>query len=98
VRFLLLCWLQIFYLVKTPLSYCRAIALAGVCWFCLKITEQYLLVTKNDVFSMFSGMLLLHRKTISFKIVIDVLFTLLLLYFPWDDKLQRTQKRDVRSV
>jgi NADH-quinone oxidoreductase subunit N len=77
---------------KTSDRYCRAIALAGVVLVLFKDYEQYLLVTKNDVFSMFSGMLLLHNKTISFKIVIDICSLLLLVYFPWDDKLRAHKK------
>lgn len=74
---------------KNSARYCRAIALAGIIIILFKDYEQYQLLLKaNGGQFLFSGMLLLHAKAVSFKMVIDVLSLLLFIYFPWDDKLR----------
>ncbi|RYZ94671.1 MAG: NADH-quinone oxidoreductase subunit N, partial [Sphingobacteriaceae bacterium] len=78
---------------KNSARYCRAIALAGIVIVLFKDYEQYQLLAnaKGGQF-LFSGMLLLHAKAVSFKVVIDVLSLLLFIYFPWDNKLSAHKK------
>lgn len=73
---------------KHSAAYCKAIAIAGLVIVLFKDYEQYaLLPNKGDVFPIFSNMLFLHSQALSFKVIIDVLLLVLVLYFSWDEKL-----------
>lgn len=73
----------------------RAVALAGIVLVLFKDQQQIqLLLTSGRVNGqfLFSEMLLLNRIAINFKLVVDVLAILLLLYFKWDDRLKAHRK------
>ena len=74
---------------------CRIIACAGVLLVIHKDYQQNALLISalqaNGHF-FFTEMLLLTHNAISFKLVIDVLAFILLLYFEWDDKLSAHPK------
>src|SRR5579859_7771053 len=70
---------------------CKIIACGGLIIIALKDIEQLkLLLGGSQLF--FSNMLLLHDKTVAFKLMIDVLSAVLLLYFDWDDQLASHKK------
>jgi len=70
---------------------CKIIACGGLIVIAMKDVEQTkLLLGGSQLF--FSNMLLLHEKTVAFKLMIDVLSALLLLYFNWDDQLASHKK------
>jgi NADH-quinone oxidoreductase subunit N len=70
---------------------CKAIACGGLIVIALKDVEQLKLVLDgNKLF--FGNMLYLHDKTVAFKLMIDVLSAVLLLYFDWDDQLASHKK------
>ena len=70
---------------------CKIIACGGLIVIAMKDVEQTkLLLAGSQLF--FSNMLLLHEKTVAFKLMIDVLSALLLLYFNWDDQLASHKK------
>jgi NADH-quinone oxidoreductase subunit N len=70
---------------------CKIIACGGLIVIALKDVEQSkLLLAGSQLF--FSNMLLLHEKTVAFKLMIDVLSAVLLLYFDWDDQLASHKK------
>jgi len=70
---------------------CKIIACGGLIIIAMKDVEQTkLLLAGSQLF--FSNMLLLHEKTVAFKLMIDVLSALLLLYFNWDDQLASHKK------
>ncbi|MCC8408922.1 NADH-quinone oxidoreductase subunit N [Mucilaginibacter sp. UR6-1] len=78
---------------KNSEKYCRAIAMAGLVIVFFKDYEQYTLTDEaGGTVSLFSGMLLLYGKAVSFKVIIDLLTCLLLLYFAWDNKLSTHKK------
>jgi NADH-quinone oxidoreductase subunit N len=69
---------------------CRIIACAGMALIVFKDLEQIPLLFVNGQVNghfIFSEMLLITRTAINFKLVIDVLSFVLLLYLGWDDKL-----------
>ncbi|MDF2431065.1 MAG: NADH-quinone oxidoreductase subunit [Mucilaginibacter sp.] len=74
---------------------CRIIACAGIL---LVINQDYqqtqllLIGGLGNGHFFFAQMLLLNHTAISFKLVIDVLSFILLLYFEWDDKLKSHSK------
>jgi NADH-quinone oxidoreductase subunit N len=68
---------------------CRIIACAGIVFVIFKDLEQIPMLFTNGQANghfIFSEMLLITRTAINFKLVIDVLSFVLLLYFGWDDK------------
>ena len=70
---------------------CRIIACGGLIVIALKDIEQLkLLLAGSQLF--FNNMLLLHEKTVAFKLMIDALSAVLLLYFNWDDQLASHKK------
>ena len=70
---------------------CKIIACGGLIVIALKDIEQLkLLLNGSQLF--FSNMLLLHEKTVAFKLMIDALSAVLLLYFNWDDQLASHKK------
>jgi len=74
---------------------CRIIACAGILLVIHRDYQQIqlLLINKeaNGLF-LFHQMLALNRTAINFKLVIDVLAFILLLYFEWDDRLSAHPK------
>ena len=76
---------------KNSAKLCRTVACAGMVLVMFKDLQQFqLIVTSGRL--LFSNMLLLHRTGIFFKLVIDVLSFILLLYFPWDHRLAAHKK------
>jgi NADH-quinone oxidoreductase subunit N len=76
---------------KNSLKLCRTVAAAGILLVVFKDLEQFQLVTSGGHY-LFNGMLLLHRTAIVFKLIIDLLTFLLLLYFTWDNRLKAHKK------
>jgi NADH-quinone oxidoreductase subunit N len=76
---------------KRSTQLCRIIACAGMVLIMFKDLQQVALVVDGEHF-IFSNMLLLSRSGIFFKLSIDVLSFILLLYFTWDNKLNAHQK------
>jgi NADH-quinone oxidoreductase subunit N len=72
---------------KRAVAYCRAVACAGLVIVLFKDLLQFGLVLDGPHL-IFSNMLLLSRSGICFKLIIDVLAFILLLYFTWDKKLK----------
>src|SRR4051794_19312991 len=71
---------------KTSKWLCKATACIGLLVVIFKDLEQFqLILSEPRLF--FSGMLLLHHTSLIFKLIIDALSILLLLYFEWDDEL-----------
>lgn len=70
---------------------CKIVACGGLILVILKDIEQLKLLLAGSQF-FFSNMLLLHDNTVPFKLMIDGLSVLLLLYFDWDDKLASHKK------
>ncbi|WP_295675417.1 NADH-quinone oxidoreductase subunit N [uncultured Mucilaginibacter sp.] len=74
---------------------CRIIACAGILLVIHKDYQQnelLLAVAQPNGHFFFSNMLLLNHTGISFKLVIDALAFILLLYFAWDHKLNKHPK------
>ncbi len=74
---------------------CRMVAYAGICVIIGKDFNQLALLVNGHSGSgylIFGEMLLLRQTAVDFKIVIDVLAFILLLYFEWDDKLDSHTK------
>jgi NADH-quinone oxidoreductase subunit N len=70
---------------------CRILACAGMVFVIFKDLEQYQLILTGPHF-LFSEMLLLHQTSLLFKLLIDALSVILLLYFEWDDDLRSHTK------
>lgn len=70
---------------------CRIIACGGLVLVMFKDLQQVALILDGPHF-IFSNMLLLNRSGIFFKLIIDLLAFILLLYFTWDNKLKAHQK------
>jgi NADH-quinone oxidoreductase subunit N len=78
---------------KTSAWLCRTIALIGmVLILVMDYDQKFLLLKGSGAQYLFGNMLLLHGPAIKFKIVIDVLTFILLLYFTWDNKLKAHKK------
>src|SRR5476649_2038623 len=74
---------------------CKIIACAGMVFVLQKDYQQIQLLLVNGQANgqfLFSQMLLITRTAINFKMIIDVLSFILLLYFSWDDRLSSHQK------
>nr|WP_294948740.1 NADH-quinone oxidoreductase subunit N [uncultured Mucilaginibacter sp.] len=72
---------------------CRTVACMGmVLVLLLDYNQNVLLLKGTGEQPLFGNMLLLHKPAIQFKIVIDVLTFILLLYFTWDNKLKAHKK------
>jgi NADH-quinone oxidoreductase subunit N len=89
-------WLGILFIVvfvadlikgKNSGALCRALALAGMLIVIFKTAQQFTFTTGNPHF-VFNTMLLLHRPSVWFKLVIDVIVLLVLFYMPWDKALR----------
>jgi len=70
---------------------CRTIACAGMMVVIFKDLQQFELVLSGASY-LFNGMLMLHRKVIIFRLIIDLLTFMLLLYFTWDNRLKAHKK------
>ncbi|MBD1394560.1 NADH-quinone oxidoreductase subunit N [Mucilaginibacter glaciei] len=76
---------------KNSAKICRGVASMGMVFVLFKDLQQFeLIITGGRL--IFSNMLLLHRTGIFFKLVIDLLSFILLLYFPWDHRLAAHRK------
>jgi NADH-quinone oxidoreductase subunit N len=71
---------------------CRILACAGLVLVIFKDLEQFQLLLSGTHFLFFTQMLLLHQTSLMFKLIIDVLSVILLLYFEWDDDLKSHTK------
>jgi NADH-quinone oxidoreductase subunit N len=76
---------------KNSTKLCRIVACAGLLLVMFKDLQQVALILDGAHF-IFSNMLLLSRSGIFFKLIIDLLSFVLLLYFTWDDKLKAHPK------
>ncbi|MEO7216226.1 NADH-quinone oxidoreductase subunit N [Mucilaginibacter sp.] len=78
---------------KSSTWLCRTIALIGmVLVLVMDYDQKFLLMKGSGSQYLFGNMLWLHGPAIKFKIVIDVLTFILLLYFTWDNKLKAHKK------
>jgi NADH-quinone oxidoreductase subunit N len=76
---------------KASARLCRTIACAGMVVVIFKDLQQFEQILTGGHF-LFGNMLLLHRTAIVFKLVIDLLIFVLLLYFAWDHRLKAHKK------
>ncbi|WP_184542522.1 NADH-quinone oxidoreductase subunit N [Mucilaginibacter sp. FT3.2] len=76
---------------KKSTSLCRTVACAGLLVVLFKDLQQ-VGITLNAQHFIFSNMLLLSPAAVWFKLVIDLLAFILLLYFTWDKKLASHKK------
>ncbi|SDE30076.1 NADH dehydrogenase subunit N [Mucilaginibacter pineti] len=76
---------------KTSTTLCRIVACAGIVVVMFKDLQQVALILDGPHL-IFTNMLLLSRGGVFFKLIIDLLAFILLLYFTWDDKLSSHQK------
>jgi NADH-quinone oxidoreductase subunit N len=70
---------------------CKIVACAGLLLVLFKDLQQVALILDGD-HVIFGTMLLLRRSAVFFKLIIDLLSFILLLYFTWDDKLKAHPK------
>jgi NADH-quinone oxidoreductase subunit N len=78
---------------KNSLKLCRTVAAAGMLVIMFADYNQYFFLPKgSDAHYLFNGMLRLHNSSIIFKLIIDLLTFLLLLYFTWDNRLKAHKK------
>jgi NADH-quinone oxidoreductase subunit N len=66
----------------------RSIAIIGMLVVTFTSLQQLPLVPVGESHFIFNGMLLLHHTSICFKLVIDVLAIMVLIYIPWDKALR----------
>lgn len=76
---------------RNAAAICRIISVAGMVFVIAQDVLQYYMPA-GDVKPLFSGMLLLHRTAVLFKLVTDVVSILLLMYFAWDKQLRAHRK------
>jgi len=78
---------------------CRIVACAGMLLVMVNDVEQ-LLIIKDQLRFLFSGMLLQNHTSLIFRLIIDSTAFLLLLYFAWDRPLRSHPKRlsDLYSI
>lgn len=70
---------------------CRIVAIGGMLVVIYKDLLQFQLLLGGGHF-FFNDMLLVHRTALVFKLIIDALSVILLLYFEWDDQLKAHKK------
>jgi len=75
---------------KTSEWLCRTISIAGLIFVIYKVLWQLVLLinTKQGAAYLFGEMLQLHRTEVFFKLIIDVIAIIILLYIPWDKALR----------
>lgn len=71
---------------------CKVVACGGMLFVIAWDVFEYGLTGDGSQKMLFSDMLLLHHTAVSFKLIIDVLTVLLLLYFSWDHQLKTHSK------
>lgn len=76
---------------KRSTGLCRAVACAGLLFVLFKDLQQVAMTLGVQHF-IFSNMLLLSHTGVWFKLFIDILAFIILLYFTWDEKLNSHQK------
>jgi NADH-quinone oxidoreductase subunit N len=77
---------------KNSAKLCRIVATAGMLLVIVQVISQSISLPGNETYRFFSGMLLLHHTGIVFKLIIDVLAFVLLVYFAWDNDLKQHKK------
>ncbi|TWJ02522.1 NADH-quinone oxidoreductase subunit N [Mucilaginibacter frigoritolerans] len=80
---------------KSSQNLCRIVACAGILLVIQRDYQQIQLLTIGGLANghfFFGDMLLLTRTGISFKLIVDILAFILLLYLSWDDKLSAHPK------
>ncbi|RFZ90507.1 NADH-quinone oxidoreductase subunit N [Mucilaginibacter conchicola] len=77
---------------KRSAKMCRLVATGGLLLVILQVINQQVVLPHDMAQRVFNGMLVLHHPAISFKLVIDVLALILLMYFAWDNKLKQHTK------
>ncbi|GAA4337168.1 NADH-quinone oxidoreductase subunit N [Mucilaginibacter gynuensis] len=78
---------------KNSEKLCRIIAFTGILLVAYKDIQQYSLASNEEVQMLFNDMLVFNRTSVTFKLLIDCVSFLLLLYMGWDDKLSAHPKR-----
>ena len=76
---------------RSAAAICRVVCVVGMVCVILQDGIQYLLPV-DEMRPMFGGMLLLHHTSVVFKLIIDFVSLLLLLYFAWDRQLKAHKK------
>jgi NADH-quinone oxidoreductase subunit N len=76
---------------KNAAAICRIISVLGMIFVIMQDVIQCYLPA-GEARPLFSGMLLLHHTPVIFKLVIDAVSVLLLLYFAWDRQLKAHKK------
>ncbi|MBW4889644.1 NADH-quinone oxidoreductase subunit N [Mucilaginibacter sp. HMF5004] len=66
----------------------RTVSIIGMLVVLFTALQQLPLVPVGESHFVFNGMLLLHRTSVCFKLVIDALAILVLIYIPWDKALR----------
>ncbi|RYU91111.1 NADH-quinone oxidoreductase subunit N [Mucilaginibacter terrigena] len=77
---------------KRSAALCRAVSIGGMFIVIVQVLSQKTSLHANETARFFSDMLLLHGPGIVFKLIIDVLAFILLIYFAWDNKLKEHKK------
>ncbi|TWR24682.1 NADH-quinone oxidoreductase subunit N [Mucilaginibacter achroorhodeus] len=77
---------------KRSAKMCRLVATGGVLLVILQVLNQQVTLPANTTIRLFNGILMLHHPAISFKLIIDVLALILLMFFTWDNKLKQHTK------
>jgi len=76
---------------KNSARLCRTVACVGVALVIVQDLSQLVTIGSN-VYQLFNKMLVLHKTAAVFKLVIDLLAFILLLYFTWDNRLKAHKK------
>jgi NADH-quinone oxidoreductase subunit N len=76
---------------KNSAKLCRAVATGGILLVIFKDLQQFQMVINGSHY-LFSNMLVLNRTAILFKLIIDLLAFILVLYFAWDNRLKAHKK------
>lgn len=77
---------------RLSVKYCKIVACGGLVLVLFKDLQQIALVLDGGR-TIFSNMLLLNKPVVFFKLIIDTLSFILLMYFTWDDKLKAHPKK-----
>ncbi len=74
--------------VKKRTGITRTIAIVGMLVVLFTTLQQLVLCADKEYHFIFSGMLMLNRTEVCFKLVLDVLAIMVLIYIPWDKALR----------
>lgn len=77
---------------KRSAKMCRLVATGGMLLVILQVINQQVTLPNDTAQSLFNNMLVLHHPAITFKLIIDVLAMILLMFFAWDNKLKQHTK------